>query len=245
MVAAANLPSANTATAPFTGKTSLVAYDNLGNEVTLDVYSTKTAANTWEVTAFDHATAASAVAFPTRPVRWRARRSPSMRHGPAGGRQPHVVVVTIPNGDGYARHVADQPARCRLHGSQREQSTATRRARSTTSRSPTTASSIPCSRTASRWRTYRIPLADVPSPDNLEAARRQRLRGEPTSGDIQIGFARTAASARWSSGALEQSTVDLASELTTMIELERNYTANSKVFQTGADLMDVLVNLKR
>ena len=39
--------------------------------------------------------------------------------------------------------------------------------------------------------------------------------------------------------------VDLASELTTMIESERNYTANSKVFQTGADLMDVLVNLKR
>jgi flagellar hook protein FlgE len=47
------------------------------------------------------------------------------------------------------------------------------------------------------------------------------------------------------SGALEQSTVDLASELTNMIESERNYTANSKVFQTGADLMDVLVNLKR
>ena len=48
-----------------------------------------------------------------------------------------------------------------------------------------------------------------------------------------------------SSGALEQSTVDLASELTTMIEAQREYTANSKVFQTGADLMEVLVNLKR
>ncbi len=30
-----------------------------------------------------------------------------------------------------------------------------------------------------------------------------------------------------------------------MIESERNYTANSKVFQTASDLMDVLVNLKR
>ena len=30
-----------------------------------------------------------------------------------------------------------------------------------------------------------------------------------------------------------------------MIELERNYTANSKVFQTGSELMDVVVNLKR
>jgi flagellar hook protein FlgE len=30
-----------------------------------------------------------------------------------------------------------------------------------------------------------------------------------------------------------------------MIESQRTYTANSKVFQTGADLMDILVNLKR
>ena len=30
-----------------------------------------------------------------------------------------------------------------------------------------------------------------------------------------------------------------------MIEAQRNYTANSKVFQTGSELLDVLVNLKR
>ena len=30
-----------------------------------------------------------------------------------------------------------------------------------------------------------------------------------------------------------------------MIEAQRNYTANSKVFQTASDLLDVLVNLKR
>jgi len=37
----------------------------------------------------------------------------------------------------------------------------------------------------------------------------------------------------------------LASELTAMIESQRGYTANSKVFQTGSELLDVLVNLKR
>jgi len=47
------------------------------------------------------------------------------------------------------------------------------------------------------------------------------------------------------SGALEKSTVDLASELTMMVESQRSYTANSKVFQTGAQLLDVLVNLVR
>ena len=30
-----------------------------------------------------------------------------------------------------------------------------------------------------------------------------------------------------------------------MIESEKHYTVNSKVFQTGADLLDVIVNLKR
>jgi flagellar hook protein FlgE len=47
------------------------------------------------------------------------------------------------------------------------------------------------------------------------------------------------------SNALEQSTVDLASELTSMIEAQRNYQANSKIVQTGAELIDILVNLKR
>ena len=47
------------------------------------------------------------------------------------------------------------------------------------------------------------------------------------------------------SGALEDSNVDVAEELTAMIESQRNYTANSKVFQTGSELMEVLVNLKR
>ncbi|MCY1308534.1 Flagellar hook protein FlgE [compost metagenome] len=48
-----------------------------------------------------------------------------------------------------------------------------------------------------------------------------------------------------SSGALEESNADIAQELTDMIEAQRSYTANSKVFQTGSELMDVLVNLKR
>ncbi|MEY9757219.1 flagellar hook protein FlgE [Bradyrhizobium yuanmingense] len=47
------------------------------------------------------------------------------------------------------------------------------------------------------------------------------------------------------SSALEDSNVDLADELTGMIEAQRGFTANSKSFQTGSDLLDVVVNLKR
>ena len=65
------------------------------------------------------------------------------------------------------------------------------------------------------------------------------------SGDIRIGFANEGGMGSVVSGALENSNVDIAEELTDMIESQRSYTANSKVFQTGADLMDILVNLKR
>lgn len=66
-----------------------------------------------------------------------------------------------------------------------------------------------------------------------------------TSGDLTIGFATQAGLGTIASNSLEQSTVDLANELTDMIEAERHYSVNSKVFQTGADMLDVLVNLKR
>lgn len=62
---------------------------------------------------------------------------------------------------------------------------------------------------------------------------------------MQIGFPGADGRGSILSNTLEQSTVDMATELTTMIDAQRGYTANSKVFQTGAELMDVLVNLKR
>ena len=92
---------------------------------------------------------------------------------------------------------------------------------------------------------YAIPLATVASPDNLTALPGNVFLPSLDSGDIQIGTAGTGALGTIVSGALEQSTVDLATELTTMISAQRSYTANSKVFQTDAELIDVLVNLRR
>ena len=39
----------------YTSKTSIVTYDNIGNKVTLDVYMSKTAANTWDVEVYNSA----------------------------------------------------------------------------------------------------------------------------------------------------------------------------------------------
>ena len=71
----ANLPSANAAAPPYSAKSSLVVYDNLGTEVMLDVYFTKTGANTWEVAVFNQADAAPAHLLPLQPpARARHRR---------------------------------------------------------------------------------------------------------------------------------------------------------------------------
>ena len=45
---AGSLPSDNLVTSDYSGKSSLVVYDSLGNERTVDVYFAKTAANTWK-----------------------------------------------------------------------------------------------------------------------------------------------------------------------------------------------------
>jgi len=92
---------------------------------------------------------------------------------------------------------------------------------------------------------YRIPLADVTSPDNLTVLNGNAFSANGSSGVTVMGFANSSCFGSIKSGSLEGSNVDLAGELTEMIESQRSYTANSKVFQTGADLLDVLVNLKR
>lgn len=92
---------------------------------------------------------------------------------------------------------------------------------------------------------FRIPLAAVQSPDQLAVLPGNVYTQSPQSGDIKIGFPESGQFGSIVSGALEGSNVDIAAELTNMIESQRNYTANSKIFQTGSDLLDVLVNLKR
>ncbi len=92
---------------------------------------------------------------------------------------------------------------------------------------------------------YRIPLATVASPDNLKPEAGNAYSLSATSGALQLGFPGSAGFGSIRSSALEKSTVDTATELTTMIGSQFAFTANSKVFQTGGELMEVLVNLKR
>ena len=97
----------------------------------------------------------------------------------------------------------------------------------------------------SRSPRYRLALATVQSPDNLILQNGNVYSQSGSSGVVRTGFPGDGDFGIIVAGALEDSNVDMASELTEMIEAQRSYTANSKVFQTGSDLMDVLINLKR
>ena len=92
---------------------------------------------------------------------------------------------------------------------------------------------------------YQIPLATVASPDKLTLMSGNVYQANADSGVTVTSFANSNGLGYVQSNSLEASNVDLAGQLTDMIQAQKSYTANSKVFQTGTDLLDVLVNLQR
>ncbi len=102
------LPSANLATSTYTSKSTLVAYDNLGNPVTLDIYSAKTGTNTWEQTIYNNADAAANGGFPySAPALSTQTLTFSATDGSLTA--PTTASVAIPNG----QNSHSQP--CRLN----------------------------------------------------------------------------------------------------------------------------------
>jgi flagellar hook protein FlgE len=246
VIAAADLPSTNAAGAEFTAKTSLVTFANLGREVTLDIYSAKTATNTWEVTVYDRAAASPSGGFPyaSGPL-----ATTTLAFDGATGQltpaSPDTLTIPVPDGGNLA-----------LDLSQSSQLAApyTVIGATVNGNGPSAVDRIDIDQdgrlfavyeNGTRVATYQIPLATVPSPDNLQPLPGDVFLPDSDSGDMLIGFAGQGGFGLIEESALEQSTVDLADELATMIEAERNFQVNSKVFQTGADLLDVIVNLKR
>jgi flagellar hook protein FlgE len=246
IVASADLPSANAAGAQFTAKSSLITYDNLGGEVKLDIYYSKTAGEEWEMTIFDSSSAASGGGFPyaTGPLTTQTLTFDGTTGKLLAG-QPMTADIPIPGGAVFTFDVSGL--------SQLSTDYVVLSAKAN-GNPPSGAQVMDIAQdglvyatyeNGTRVPVYRIPLAHVTSPDMLSPLAGNVFMTSAESGDVEIGFAQTGPLGDIISGALEQSTVDLASELTSMIDAQRSYTANSKVFQTGSELMDVLVNLKR
>ncbi len=239
------LPSLNANTSSYSAKSSLLTYDNLGGEVKVDFYFAKIAENEWEIAAFD-SSGSSVNGFPysSGPLSTMTLTFDPATGGVAPGSQTELQFV-IPNGADFTLD---------LSGMSQLATDYVVLSADVNGNPPSGADFVEINSdgfvyatygNGTRVPVYRIPLAHVESPDMLDPAAGNVYRTTTDSGDVQIGFPETGPLGSIRSGALEQSTVDLATELTSMIDAQRSYTANSKVFQTGSELMDVLVNLKR
>lgn len=245
-VAATNLPSTNTALAEFTSKTSLVAYDNLGNQELVDVYYTNTAANTWEVSVFPQSAAGANGGFPySSPALVTDTLEFDPTTGNLTGTSPTSLAFTIPNGQALTLDISNSSQLAAEFTVLK--ATVNGNAASGFDLLEIDENGVMYSlySDSSRIETFQIPLANVPSPDNLLVLPGDIFQSGKGSGEVLVGFANSGGRGSVVSGAKEQSTVDLATELTSMIEAQRGYQANSKVFQAGSELMDVVVNLKR
>jgi flagellar hook protein FlgE len=248
-----DLPSGNAGTAVYSAKTSMTVVDNVGREITLDVYYTKTADNTWEVSVFDSAQAdATTKSFPydtslvPGPL-----VTETLIFDPTTGQldasSPTSLSIDLSSVNG-ATLVLDVSESSELHDDFQILKS------EVNGNKPSAVERVEFAPdgnlyavygNGARIATYRIPLATVASPDNLTPGPGNTYSVSATSGGLQLGFPGNALFGTIRSSALEKSTVDTATELTTMIESQFAFTANSKVFQTGGELMEVLVNLKR
>ncbi|MBD8665900.1 flagellar hook-basal body complex protein [Rhizobium sp. CFBP 8752] len=244
-IVGATTPAQNLATSTFTNKSSLTTYDTLGNRIQLDIYYTKGKDSTWEMAVFNHADASSS-GFP---------------YG-ADGSSPLVTKILTFNSDTGALEGEEQleipfgsgaPLTLSLDGTTQLAANFVVAAANVNGSGASPAIGYEISddgilsmryADGSLLPTYRIPLAAVESPDNLTVSGGNAFSANGSSGVTTLGFPGSSGFGSITSGALETSNVDLASELTEMIESQRSYSANSKVFQTGSELLNMLVELR-
>lgn len=244
---AANLdPSATAIAAPagpanYTSKTSMVTYDNIGNAVTLDVYAAKTGANTWDIQVYNGATALT-TAGPATTFTFDVT---AVGKGALAAASPTSLSVAIPGGS--AAFNIDLSAMTQVASAFDFKATVDGNAPSAVEKVNIDDKGVVTAvlKNGTELPSFQIALATVPSPDHLTPEVGNVYSPNLDSGNVQVGLAGQGGLGTIQSGALEDSNVDLADELTSMIEAQRGFTANSKSFQTGADLLDVVVNLKR
>ncbi|MEL6277695.1 MAG: flagellar hook-basal body complex protein [Pseudomonadota bacterium] len=92
---------------------------------------------------------------------------------------------------------------------------------------------------------YQVPLVDVPNPDGLMALDGQMFAISRESGEFYLWDANTGPVGSTLGFSLEQSSVDLAQELTSLIQTQRAYSSNTKIIETVDRMLEETTNLKR
>jgi flagellar hook protein FlgE len=92
---------------------------------------------------------------------------------------------------------------------------------------------------------YQIPVADVPNLNGLTALDNQAFAISAASGNVFFWDAGTGPAGSMLGFAREQSTTDIAQELTQLIQTQRAYSSNAKIVQTVDEMLQETTNLKR
>ena len=92
---------------------------------------------------------------------------------------------------------------------------------------------------------YQVPLVDVPNVNGLMALNNQSFIPSSDSGDFFLWDAGTGPPGEMVPFAREESTTDVAEELTSMIQTQRAYSSNAKIIQTVDEMLQETTNIKR
>lgn len=242
VTAPANLPSTNSAGASFVAKSSVSVYDNLGQKVDLDVYYTKLAANSWEVSVYNAADSTSG-GFPYGSS---ALAVQNVTFDPANGQlaSGSPLNISIPNGLNASVDISQTTqlgapfvvSNMNFNGN-----------------APGIVNDVQIGRdgvltyrldNGQTIKAYRIGLANVNAPSQLSNYTGNAFLTNSASGQMMIGVPGTGAFGTIQDSCLESSTVDLATELSSMIIAQRTFTANSQTFQVASEILQILNNLK-
>ena len=99
--------------------------------------------------------------------------------------------------------------------------------------------------TGFRRNLFQIPVGDVPNLNGLTARDSQAFSVSASSGDLYLWDAGTGPVGGISGFALQESTTDIATELTDLIETQRAYSSNATLVQTVDEMLQETTNLKR
>ena len=255
------LPSSNTANAVYTNKTQLTAYEADGSQLTLDVYLTDitpaptaavpTPTPTWEVDVFDAGCAgpASTNGFPyapnatdPTPQLTSSTTPPTLTFDPVTGKQTSAGLISVTMPDGHLMTL-DMSQTTQLATSYSISQSSANGSKPAAFDHISIGSGGKVDAVYQNGATnllYSIPLATVANPNGMTVVTGNAFQANTDSGGVHQNGKGTI-----QSGALESSTVDLSAQLTQMIEAQNNYQANSKVFETGSKLLQVLVSLQQ
>jgi len=88
-----------------------------------------------------------------------------------------------------------------------------------------------------------LAVASISNPESLTSAGNNNLAASATTATPSVGAANTGSRGQIVAGALESSTVDIASEFTNLLTFERGYQANSRVITTADQILQETINL--